>query len=560
MSSSKSLPKPLIVQSDGTLLVETAHPDFEAVRDRLLGFAELFKSPEHFHTYRISTISLWHAAAMGQTPETVLRVLHEQSRYPLPLNLQQMVLTEMNKYGSLTLVLGDGCHLLEGERDLLDEIRRLPELKAHLSGRKRTVLQIKEHARGAVKRLLAKHGYPVRDRVGYVDGDPLPLTLRTRTQSGRAFLLRPYQQEAVERFAAGGVDGGSGVVVLPCGAGKTVVGIAAIARMQTHTLILTPNILAARQWIAELLDKTDLTADDIGEYTSEHKHIRAVTVTTYQMLTYRSGSSYPHFERLNSVRWGLIVYDEVHLLPAPIFRLTADVQSTRRLGLTATLVREDGAEHDVFAMIGPKKYEVPWKVMEQGGYLAPTECYEINVPLPRDWRIRYTAAAKRQKYRIASLNPQKYEVIRTLLAKHQQDRVLIIGQYLEQLEEAGARFGAPVLTGKTKLAERERLFRQFRDGAVSVLIVSKVANVAIDLPDANVAIQISGAFGSRQEEAQRIGRLLRPNQDGSTSAFYTVVTRDTVDRELANHRQLFLTEQGYTYRVLNAEEIGGSAP
>ncbi|ARU62573.1 helicase [Tumebacillus avium] len=553
------IPRPLIVQSDGTLLVETAHPDFEGVRDQLLGFAELLKSPEHFHTYRISTISLWHAAAMGQTPETVLGVLHAESRYPLPLSLQQMVLTEMNKYGSLTLVPGEGCHVLEGERDLLEEIRRLPELKEHLTGRKRTVLQIKENARGAVKRLLAKHGYPVRDRVGYVDGDLLPLSLLTKTRGGQAFLLRPYQLEAVNAFAAGGVDGGSGVVVLPCGAGKTVVGIAAIARLQTHTLILTPNILAARQWITELLDKTDLAPDVIGEYTAEKKDIKPITVTTYQMLTYRSGKRYPHFERLNSVRWGLIVYDEVHLLPAPIFRLTADVQSTRRLGLTATLVREDGAEHDVFAMIGPKKYEVPWKLMESGGYIAPTECYEINVAMPRDWRIRYTSAAQRQKYRIASLNPEKYAVIRALLDKHRDDRVLIIGQYLEQLDEVGALFGVPVLTGKTKMAEREQLFQQFRDGELSVLIVSKVANVAIDLPDANVAIQISGTFGSRQEEAQRIGRILRPNKDGSTSYFYTVVTRDTVDREMANHRQLFLTEQGYTYHVLNAEEIGGAA-
>ncbi|WP_322348584.1 DNA repair helicase XPB [Tumebacillus algifaecis] len=558
MSSSQQLAKPLIVQSDGTLLVETAHPDFATVRDQLLRFAELLKSPEHFHTYRISKISLWHAAAAGQTVQTVLGVLHEQSRYPLPLTLQQMVLTEMNKYGSLVLVPGEGCHLLQGERDLLEEIRLLPELKAYLTGRKRNVLQVKENARGPLKRLLAQHGYPVQDRVGYVDGDALPLALCTETESGDAFLLRPYQQEAVRAFAAGDVDGGSGVVVLPCGAGKTVVGIAAIAKMQTNTLVLTPNILAARQWIDELLDKTDLPADAVGEYSAERKDIRPITVTTYQMLTYRSGQTYPHFERLNSRRWGLIVYDEVHLLPAPIFRLTADVQSTRRLGLTATLVREDGAEPDVFAMIGPKKYEVPWKVMESGGFIAPTCCYEIDVPLPQDWRIRYASAAPRQKYRIASLNPRKYEVIAALLRKHSEDRVLIIGQYIEQLDAAGELLGVPVLTGKTKLAEREELFRQFRAGEISVLIVSKVANVAIDLPDANVAVQISGTFGSRQEEAQRIGRILRPNRDGSSSHFYTVVTRDTVDREMANHRQLFLTEQGYTYQVLHAEEIGGS--
>jgi DNA excision repair protein ERCC-3 len=550
-----SFSKPLIVQSDGTLLLETAHPDYEVVRDHLLRFAELLKRPEHFHTYRISKISLWHAAAAGQTPETVLSVLHGHSRYPLPLSLQQMVLTEMNKYGSLVLEPGEGCHLLQGERELLEEIRRLPGMKVHLTGRKRTVLQIKETARGAVKRLLAKHGYPIKDRVGYVDGDPLPLSLRKKTRRGDAFLLRPYQQEAVEAFAAGGVDGGSGVVVLPCGAGKTIVGIAAIAKMQTCTLILTPNVLAARQWIAELLDKTDLDPGVVGEYSAEKKEIKPITVTTYQMLTYKHGKGYPHFERLNSRRWGLIVYDEVHLLPAPVFRLTADVQSTRRLGLTATLVREDGAESDVFAMIGPKKYEVPWKEMEAGGFLAPTRCYEVSVPMSHDWRIRYASAKARQKYRIASLNPAKWDVIRALLRKHRQDKVLIIGQYLEQLEELGKKLGVPVLTGKTRMAEREKTFQQFREGSINVLIVSKVANVAIDLPDANVAIQISGTFGSRQEEAQRIGRILRPNQGGGESHFYTVVTRDTVDVEMANHRQLFLTEQGYAYQAVTAEEI-----
>ncbi|MCX7568651.1 helicase-associated domain-containing protein [Tumebacillus sp. DT12] len=551
--SASTSPNPLIVQSDGTMLVEAGHPDYPLLREMLLTFAELLKSPEGFHTYRLSRLSLWNAASTGQTPADVLGVLHRYSRYPLPLDLQQLVLAEMNKYGSLVLTSGGGCHVLQGDRDMLDAIRQLDGLKEHLHGRKRTVLECKPASRGAVKRLLAAHGYPVLDRVGYIDGQPLPVSLQNKTRSGAAFLLRPYQQAAVDAFLSDGPDGGSGVVVLPCGAGKTVVGIAAISAVSAHTLVLTPNVVAARQWMRELLDKTDLDPAWVGEYSADKKEIKPITVTTYQMLTYRRGEEHPHFARLNGEKWGLIVYDEVHLLPAPIFRLTADVQSTRRLGLTATLVREDGAESDVFSLIGPKKYEVPWKEMEQGGYIAPTTCYEVAVGLPHDLRVRYTKALPKQKYRLASTNPRKYDVIASLLEKHRGDRILIIGQYLEQLDEVGERFCAPVLTGKTPMPERERLYDQFRRGELSVLIVSKVANVAIDLPDANVAIQISGSFGSRQEEAQRIGRLLRPKPDGGGSHFYTVVSKDTVDWEMATHRQLFLTEQGYTYHVLDME-------
>lgn len=550
-----SIPNALIVQSDGTLLVEIAHPAYPALRDQLVQFAELVKSPDYFHTYRMSRISLWNAAANGQTPEQVLTLLHAHSRYPLPMHLQQLVLAEMNKYGSLQLVAGDGCHVLQGERTLLEEVRMLPGVKEHLQGRKRTVLEVKVRSRGPLKRLLAQHGYPVQDLIGYVEGQPLPLQMRTKTLTGQAMLLRPYQQEAVLAFLAAG----SGVVVLPCGAGKTIVGIAALAATETHTLVLTPNIVAARQWRRELLDKTDLDERQVGEYTSERKAVKPVTISTYQMLTYRHGDRFPHFERLNEQPWGLIIYDEVHLLPAPIFRLTADVQSTRRLGLTATLVREDGAESDVFSLIGPKKYDVPWKEMERNGYIAPTTCYEVAVPMPSDWRLKYVAASTRHKYRIASENPRKLEVLQALLRRHARDRVLIIGQYLEQLHQVGEMLTAPVLTGKTPTAERERVYERFRRGDLRVLVVSKVANVAIDLPDANVAIQISGAFGSRQEEAQRIGRLLRPKREGGESHFYTVVSRDTVDREMANHRQLFLTEQGYVYRVLDAEELDQSS-
>ncbi|PWK15527.1 DNA repair helicase XPB [Tumebacillus permanentifrigoris] len=553
-----TIPKPLIVQSDGTLLVETAHPVYPELRDQLVRFAELLKSPDHFHTYRLSRISLWNAAANGCTPELVLTLLHAHSRYALPLHLQQLVLAEMNKYGSLQLVSGTDCHVLQGDRALLEAIRQLPGVKEHLQGRKRTLLEVKERSRGPLKRLLAQHGYPVQDLVGYLEGEPLSLELRTKTRAGHALLLRPYQREAVRAFHAEG----SGVVVLPCGAGKTVVGIAAMAQAKTHTLVLTPNIVAARQWRRELLDKTDLDESLVGEYTAEQKEIKPVTITTYQMLTYASGGSksktnktYPHFERLNRERWGLIVYDEVHLLPAPIFRLTADVQSTRRLGLTATLVREDGAESDVFSLIGPKKFDVPWKEMEQGGYIAPTTCYEVTVSMAHDWRVKYIEATQRQKYRIASENPRKLDALQALLRRHEHDRVLIIGQYLEQLQTVGELLRAPVLTGKTPTPERERLFELFRHGELRVLVVSKVANIAIDLPDANVAIQLSGAFGSRQEEAQRIGRLLRPKRDGGESHFYTVVTRDTIDREMGNRRQLFLTEQGYAYRVLDAEDL-----
>ncbi|MBL0388517.1 DEAD/DEAH box helicase [Tumebacillus sp. ITR2] len=546
-----SIPKALIVQSDGTLLVEAAHPDYAELRDQLVRFAELLKSPDHFHTYRLSSISLWNAAANGQTPEEVLTLLHAHSRYPLPLHLQQLVLAEMNKYGSLKLVAGEGCHVLTGDRALLEEIREIPGVKEFLQGRKRIVLEVREKARGPLKRLLAKHGYPVQDLIGFREGRPLDINLRTKTREGRALLLRPYQEESVHAF----YSEGSGVVVLPCGAGKTVVGIAAMAQAKTHTLVLTPNIVAARQWRRELLDKTHLDETLVGEYTAEQKEVKPVTITTYQMMTYHNKKTYPHFDRLNQEPWGLIVYDEVHLLPAPIFRLTADVQSTRRLGLTATLVREDGAESDVFSLIGPKKYDVPWKEMERNGFIAPTTCYEVGVPMSHDWRVKYVEAGIRQKYRIASENPCKLDALEALLQRHQDDRVLIIGQYLDQLQEVGERFQAPILTGKTPTSERERLYDLFRRGDVRVLVVSKVANVAIDLPDANVAIQISGAFGSRQEEAQRIGRLLRPKQDGGESHFYTVVTRDTVDREMANHRQLFLTEQGYAYRVLNAEDL-----
>lgn len=546
--------KPLIVQSDGTLLVEAAHPDYGALRDHLLRFAELVKTPAHFHEYRLSRISLWNAAASGGTPEDVLRLLHEQSRCPLPLDLQQQVLVEMNKYGSLVLEAGDGCLILRGARELLEEVRHLPELKEHLASRKRTVLEIKQLSRGIVKRLLAKHGHPVKDVAGYVEGAPLPLRLRTKTRRGHAFLLRPYQQTAAAAFATAG----SGVVVLPCGAGKTVVGIAALAHAQTHTLVLTPNIVAARQWVREVLDKTDLDPALVGEYSAERKEIRPVTVTTYQMLSYRgsqSGRQAPHFERLNGQPWGLIIYDEVHLLPAPIFRLTADLQSTRRVGLTATLVREDGAESDVFSLIGPKLHDVPWKEMEAQGYIAEARCCEINVSMPYDWRVRYTEANIRQKYRIASENPLKLEVVARLLEQHAGDRILIIGQYLDQLDAAARAFQAPLITGRMPTAERDALYEQFRQGAIKLLIVSKVANVAIDLPDANVAIQLSGSFGSRQEEAQRIGRVLRPKADGSASSFYTIVTRDTVDRETAGKRQLFMTEQGYAYRVLDAETL-----
>jgi DNA excision repair protein ERCC-3 len=546
---------PLIVQSDRTILLETAHPRYEEARDSIARFAELEKSPEHIHTYRLSPLSLWNAAAAGLTAPHILDALGELSKYPLPQNVRFDVEDIVGRYGKLRLVRGAGERLVlqSDEPWLLEEISRLkavePCLGAPIDARSLTV---NPGVRGALKQALIKAGFPVEDVAGYVDGAPLAIHIRRDTIAGRPFLLRHYQEEAVRLFHADGSNrGGSGVIVLPCGAGKTIVGLGVMAKLQTQTLILTANVSALRQWRDEILDKTDLTTDQIGEYSGHEKEIRPVTLSTYQLLTYRRGKTeeFLHFKLFAERDWGLIVYDEVHLLPAPVFRATAELQARRRLGLTATLVREDGGEDDVFTLIGPKRYDVPWKDLERQGWIATARCTEIRIPLTAESRRQYAVADARAKFRISSTNPLKRELLAALLAEHRGDKVLVIGQYIDQLEAIAADTGAPLITGKTPQAERDVLYEKFRGPELGLLIVSKVSNFAIDLPDANVAIQVSGTFGSRQEEAQRLGRILRPKADANQARFYALVTRDTRDQEFAQNRQRFLTEQGYQYEI-----------
>lgn len=546
---------PLIVQSDRTILLETAHPRYEEARDSISRFAELEKSPEHIHTYRLSPLSLWNAAAAGLTAAHILTALDELSKYPVPQNVRFDVEDIVSRYGKLRLVRGtdDRLVLESDEAWLLEEISRLkavePCLDAPIDARS---LAVKPGVRGTLKQALIKAGFPVEDLAGYVDGAPLAIKLRNDTIAGRPFLLRHYQEEAVRLFHADGSNrGGSGVIVLPCGAGKTIVGLGVMAKLQTQTLILTANVSALRQWRDEILGKTDLTADQIGEYSGHEKEIRPVTLSTYQLLTYRRGKNeeFLHFKLFAERDWGLLIYDEVHLLPAPVFRATADLQARRRLGLTATLVREDGGEDDVFTLIGPKRYDVPWKDLERQGWIATARCTEIRIPLTAESRRQYAVADARAKFRISSTNPLKRELLAALLAEHRGDKVLVIGQYIDQLEAIAADTGAPLITGKTPQAERDVLYEKFRGSELNLLIVSKVSNFAIDLPDANVAIQVSGTFGSRQEEAQRLGRILRPKADANQACFYALVTRDTRDQEFAQNRQRFLTEQGYQYEI-----------
>ncbi len=554
--------KPVIVQSDNSILLETASPAYEAARDALAAFAELIKSPEHFHTYRITPMSLWNAASAGLEPEEVISSLEAYSKYDIPQNVYIDIRDYMGRYGRLKLT-----HSEDGENLLLtaDDVTLMTEISRHRSIKPliqkkidRTSCLIKKKNRGEVKLALIKIGFPVEDLAGYEDGEDLALSLRDTTLEGQPFGLRPYQEEAVERFHRGGsASGGSGVLVLPCGAGKTVIGLGALVRVSQHTLIVCTNIVALRQWRDEILDKTDLKPEQIGEYSGEVKEIKPVTLTTYQILTYRKtrDDGFHHMEIFDKGHWGLIIYDEVHLLPAPVFRVVADLQARRRLGLTATLVREDGKEDDVFSLIGPKRYDVPWKVLERQGWIATAMCTEIRLPLPEDLRMTYAVADRKAKFRIASENPVKMDWIGHLLERHGEDHVLIIGQYIDQLEQIQKQFKAPIITGKTPNKDREQIYNDFREGRQRYLIVSKVANFAIDLPDANVVIQVSGTFGSRQEEAQRLGRILRPKADQNQAYFYSLVTRETKDQDFASKRQLFLTEQGYRYRIEVAEKV-----
>ncbi|HEY8719767.1 DNA repair helicase XPB [Pengzhenrongella sp.] len=540
---------PLIVQSDKTLLLEVGHERADACRREIAPFAELERAPEHVHTYRLTPLGLWNARAAGHDAEQVVNVLLEYSRYPVPHALLVDVAETMSRYGRLQLV-SDPVHgliLHALDRAVLEEVLR--SRRTHgLVGERLDPTDVVVHPseRGHLKQVLLKLGWPAEDLAGYVDGEAHAIELDT---SG--WELRPYQQHAIESFW----HGGSGVVVLPCGAGKTLVGAGAMARSQTTTLILVTNTVSARQWRDELLKRTSLTEDEIGEYSGSRKEVRPVTIATYQVMTTRRKGVYTHLELLDARDWGLVIYDEVHLLPAPIFRMTADLQARRRLGLTATLVREDGREDEVFSLIGPKRFDAPWRDIEAQGYIAPAECVEVRLTLPERERMTYATAEPEDRYRLASCASGKNRIVEELVAKHEGDPTLIIGQYLDQLAELAEHLNAEVITGATTVPERQRLFEEFRTGKITKLVVSKVANFSIDLPEASVAIQVSGSFGSRQEEAQRLGRILRPKADGRTAHFYTVVARDTVDQEFAAHRQRFLAEQGYAYTIIDAEDL-----
>ena len=575
---------PLIVQSDRSLMLHTVcavvdaegrsqkdasgrpltqeHPRFAEARDALALFAELEKSPDYLHTYRITPVSVWNAAAMGISPDRIEAILEDLSCVPVPRNVLQEVRGWMERYGLLRIEKradgGVGFELVSSQKSALQDVLGHSQIRKLCTVESSGRAFVNELERGTIKQALIKIGYPVDDRGGYLEGDPLAVPLRSETLTGRPFGLRPYQSEAARAFYAGGsVLGGSGVVVLPCGAGKTVVGMGIMNLVGTKTLILTTNTIAVRQWREELLDKTGLTPDQVGEYTGDGKTVAPVTISTYQMLTWRRSKTgeFEHFSLFSRENWGLVIYDEVHLLPAPIFRVTAELQARRRLGLTATLVREDGKEDEVFCLIGPKRYDVPWKVLEQKGFIAAARCVEVRVPLDPAWRSQYQSADARGKFRVASENPAKSAVIERLIEKHAGAHILVIGQYIDQLNALARHLNAPLITGKMPTPEREKLYSAFKSGEITLLLVSKVGNFAIDLPDANVAIQVSGTFGSRQEEAQRLGRILRPKSDGSGAVFYSVVTLGSRDQDFAQRRQLFLTEQGYTYEILEAQGL-----
>lgn len=629
---------PFFVQQDRTVLVEVENPKYAAARDALAPFAELEKSPQHIHTYRITDLSVWNAAAAGMTADDMLGVLQQYTKFPIPTNIPANIADAVSRYGRVKLERSadGGLKLVCGDRPLLAELARNKKLKDVLGPKiDDTSYAVEPVNRGVVKQLLIGIGYPAEDLAGYTEGAGLPMAVRTTCASGLPFHVRDYQRDSADVFHAdGGARGGSGVIVLPCGAGKTIVGILAMCLLQKNTLVLTTSITAVKQWVREILDKSDLTADQVKEYTGDVKEIGPVTVATYQIVTYRPGkkrkkkkgdqepptadqkadertpkvgtavsqkrvpvlpvaadvpeeeelddfaeqllaeaddaedgeeadggagdpASYPHFKLFEERDWGLIIYDEVHLLPAPVFRVTAQIQARRRLGLTATLIREDGREGDVFTLIGPKKYDVPWRELETKGWIASASCTEVRVALSDDkTRMEYAVADWRHKYRIASENPAKDEVVAELLDQYRDQRVLVIGQYLTQLKQIAKRFDLPLITGSTGNKEREDLYGKFRRGEVRHLVLSKVGNFAIDLPDANVLIQVSGTFGSRQEEAQRLGRILRPKSSGEGDAhFFTLVTRDTRELDFAHHRQMFLTEQGYSYEILDEREV-----
>ena len=553
---------PLIVQGDHTILVEVDNPLYPVVRDQLVRFAELVKSPEHIHTYRITPLSIWNACAAGVKAAEITDVLGAYAKYAVPAHVNVEIRDFASCYGRLRLTRREGSEdllLSTDDLPLAEEISRNRHVAPFLAQRlSPTDFSVNPLHRGRIKQTLIKIGFPAEDLAGYVVGEFMALALRGETLLHQPFALRPYQRSAAEIFHAGGSErGGSGVIVLPCGAGKTIVGMACMSQVQSSTLILTTSVTAIRQWTAELLDKTTLTKDDIGEYSGSVKNIRPITLATYQIMTYRTrkGDDFPHLALFNSRSWGLIIYDEVHLLPAPVFQITASIQARRRLGLTATLVREDGREDDVFALIGPKKVDIPWKEMESQGWIAEAKCHEIRLPLKEYLRMPYALADARQKFRIASENPDKQALVRKILKRHEGEQVLLIGLYIDQIKDIASELQIPLLTGTTAQRKRDAVYADFKEGRVKVLAVSKIANFAVDLPDASVAIQISGTFGSRQEEAQRLGRILRPKNGRNQAHFYNLVTRDTVEQDFALKRQLFLCEQGYEYVILDAAEL-----
>jgi DNA excision repair protein ERCC-3 len=545
-------------------------------RDAIAPFTELVKSPEHFHTYKISHLSLWNAASTGLTAIDVLERLKQYSSYEIPVVVENEITEYMGRYGILRLVIKDGNLILECDSDsLFLELCKRKELQDYIGEfTSKNSAVISPLARGKLKILLTELGFPVQDLAGYIRGESLDIELRENfNDSGEKFILRDYQKDAAQVFYASGSEmGGSGVIVLPCGSGKTIIGMAAMALVKAHTLILTPSVTAARQWIREILQKTNLKKEQVKEYSGDLKEIGPVTIATYQILTQRKrkpkkqeetdneilenkkleADEFTNFSLFEAQKWGLMIYDEVHLLPAPVFRFSADMQATRRLGLTATLIREDHKETEVFSLIGPKKFDIPWRILEAQGWIAQAKCHELRVPMGTELRMAYAVAPPREKIAIAGCNPEKFDVVKKLLEKHNEegDRVLIIGQYIEQLENLVKQIDTPLITGKTPNKERDVIYEKFRKGEIRILTVSKVGNFAIDLPDASILIQISGTFGSRQEEAQRLGRILRPKKDGRQALFYSVVTKDSREQEFAMNRQLFLAEQGYEYEIL----------
>ncbi|MFH0412286.1 DNA repair helicase XPB [Corynebacterium sp. L4756] len=540
---------PLIVQSDKTVLLEVDHPQAPEARAALAPFAELERAPEHIHTYRITPLALWNARAAGHDAEQAVDVLEKFSRFPVPQALLVDVAETMSRYGRVRILKSPahGLILESDEQPIVEELTRHKKVSGMLGARiDDNTVSVPPSERGRIKQELLKVGWPAEDLAGYVDGEAHPIALDETD-----WALRDYQQYATDSFW----EGGSGVVVLPCGAGKTIVGAAAMAKAQATTLVLVTNTVAGRQWRDELLRRTTLTENEIGEYSGEKKEIKPVTIATYQVVTRKTKGEYRALELFDSRDWGLIIYDEVHLLPAPVFRMTSDLQSRRRLGLTATLVREDGREGDVFSLIGPKRYDAPWKELEMSGFIATADCVEVRVDMNAEERMVYATAETRDRYRISATADAKFTAVKEIISRHDNQQMLIIGGYVEQLEDIASRLDAPLIHGKTSNAQREKLFDAFRNGEIQVLVVSKVANFSIDLPEAAVAIQLSGTFGSRQEEAQRLGRLLRPKADGGEATFYTLVTRDSIDATYALHRQRFLAEQGYAYRLLDASDL-----